>query len=403
MVPYGLHSFGKSPSGEALNELTAAIHDKNDKIDLDTIKENVARCGPMEMASLIHTLEGRYVPAGPGNDPDRSPEAIPTGRNFYGFDPKKIPSREAYVLGEKTANQMFEKYLKEEGNYTNKIGIILWACEIVRNEGVNEATVLHLLGMKPVWDKNDRVVGVTPIPDAALARPRIDVHIQSSGLYRDSFPNVILLLDEAVQQAVQLKDVENFIAENSRKIEGFLLKKGYGEKGAKRLSKLRVFSAKPGSYGSKISALIPNSGTWENEQEIVDVFIHQVSYAYGKGIWGKSLKSAYRKNLEDINITMHSRSSNLYMTMDNDDVFQYLGGLSLAVKSVSGAYPDVLVSQQFVTNIISLSGLLTPRQLDQFKMVMAKATGRTREENEAARQKVRESLKKTVQEIQKAF
>ena len=278
------------------------------------------------------------------------------------------------------------------------------------------------------------------------------------------------------------------------------------------------------------------------------MFIHQVSYAYGKGIWGKPLKSAYKKNLEDINITMHSRSGNLYMTMDNDDVFQYLGGLSLAVKSVSGAYPDVLVSQQadmdhiymedvektigkelrsrylnpqwiqgmkkenyagaremadfvenmwgwqtttpfavdgtkweqvyevymedkygldleaffdknnpwakqsmaarmleadrkhywkapeemkkklaktyalnvmekgvaccehtcnnpmlqqFVTNIISLSGLLTPQQLDQFKMVMAKATGRSRAENEAARQKVRESLKKSIQEIQK--
>ena len=160
MVPYGLHSFGKSPSGDALNELVAAIHSKNDKIGLDTIKENVARCGPMEMDRLIHALEGRYVPAGQGNDPIRTPEAIPTGRNFYGFDPKKIPSKEAYVLGEKTANQMIEKYLEEKGEYPDKIGIILWACETVRNEGINEATILHLMGMKPVWDKNDRVVGV---------------------------------------------------------------------------------------------------------------------------------------------------------------------------------------------------------------------------------------------------
>lgn len=548
MVPYGLHSFGRSPGKDALKELAAAIHDKNDKIGLNAIKENVARCGPMEMARLIHALEGRYIPAGQGNDPIRTPEAIPTGKNFYGFDPKKIPSKEAFILGEKTAKQMIEKYLKEKGDYPDKIGIILWACETVRNEGINEATILYLLGMKPVWDKNDRVVGVTPIPGAILARPRIDVHIQTSGLYRDSFPNVILLLDEAVQQAVQLKDVENFIAKNSRKIEGSLLEKGYGEKDAKRLSQLRVFSAKPGSYGTKICELIPNSGTWENEREIVDVFIHQVSYAYGKGIWGKSLKSAYRKNLEDINITLHSRSSNLYMTMDNDDVFQYLGGLSLAVKSVSGVYPDVLVSQQadmdnvymedvektigkelrsrylnpewikgmkkenyagaremedfvanmwgwqvttpfavdaakweqvhevyiedkyglglkeffdknnpwarqsiaarmleadrkkywkapeeikkklaktyalnviekgvaccdhtcnnpmlqqFVANIISLNGLLTPRQLDQFKMVIAKATGKTQEENEAKNKKTREGLKKTIEEIQK--
>ena len=548
MVPYGLHSFGQSPAGDALEEFVAAIHDKNDNIGLNNIKEKVARCGPIEMERLIHALEGRYIPAGQGNDPIRTPEAIPTGKNFYGFDPKKVPSREAFVLGEKTAKQMIGKYLKEKGNYPDKIGIILWSCETVRNEGINEATILHLLGMKPVWDKNDRVVGVTPIPGVILKRPRIDVHIQSSGLYRDSFPNVILLLDEAVQQAVQLKDVENFIAKHSRKIKGSLLKKGYSEKNAERLSKIRVFSAKPGSYGTKICELIPNSGIWEDEQEIVDVFIHQVSYAYGKGIWGKPLKSAYRRNLEDINITMHSRSSNLYMTMDNDDVFQYLGGLSLAVKSVSGAYPDVLVSrqadmdniyiediektigrelrsrylnpewikgmkkenyagaremedfvenmwgwqtttpfavdaakweqvyevyikdkydldlkdffnknnpwayqsisarmleadrkkywkapegmkkklaktyalnviekgvaccehtcnnpmlQQFVTNIISLYGLLTPEQLDQFKMVIAKATGRTQEKNEAARQELQESLKKTIEEIQK--
>ena len=548
MVPYGLHTFGQSPAGDALEELVVAIHDRNDNMRLNVIKEKVERCGPIEMERLIHALEGRYIPAGQGNDPIRSPEAIPTGKNFYGFDPKKVPSREAYILGEKTAKQMIEKYLKEKGNYPDKIGIILWSCETVRNEGINEATILHLLGMKPVWDKNDRVVGVTPIPGAILKRPRIDVHIQSSGLYRDSFPNVILLLDEAVRQAVQMKDVENFIAKHSQKIKGCLLKKGYGEKDAERLSKIRVFSAKPGSYGTKISELIPNSGIWEDEQEIVDVFIHQVSYAYGKGIWGKPLKSAYRKNLEDINITMHSRSSNLYMTMDNDDVFQYLGGLSLTVKSVSGAYPDVLVSrqadmdniyiedvektigkelrsrylnpewikgmkkenyagaremedfvenmwgwqittpfavdaakweqvyevyikdkydldlkdffnknnpwacqsisarmleavrkdywkaseeikkglartyalnviekgvaccehtcnnpmlQQFMANIISLYGLLTPQQMDQFKLELAKATGRTQEENEAARKKIRESLAQTIKSIQR--
>ena len=251
MIPYGLHSFGKSPSGEALNAFATAIHHKNDKIGLETIKENVARCGPMEMDRLIHALAGRYVPAGQGNDPIRNPEAIPTGKNFYGFDPKKIPSREAFILGEKTANQMIEKYRAEKGHYPNKIGMILWACETVRNEGINEAAILHLMGMKPVWDKNDRVVGVTPIPGAVLARPRIDVHIQSSGLYRDSFPNVILLLDEAVQQAVSLMDVENFIAEHSRKIEDALLKKGYDQHDARTFESIKGIFRKTGQLRHK--------------------------------------------------------------------------------------------------------------------------------------------------------
>ena len=357
LIPYGLHSFGLSPEKNALEEMTSAIVTQNDKISSVKINDRLKQSGPLEMEHLINALNGKYVPAGQGNDPIRNPDAIPTGKNFYGFDPKKIPSKEGYILGKKTAEEMINKYLKEKGKYPNKIGIILWSCETERNEGANEATILHLLGMKPVWDKNDRVTGVKPVSGAILQRPRIDVHIQASGLYRDSFPNVILLLDKAVRQASQLRDVENFIAKHSRIIEKSLLEKGYSKNDAAALSNIRIFSAKPGSYGTKIAEVIPNSGFWENDQEIAEVFINQVSFAYGKDIWGKPLKTAYKKNLEDINITMHSRSSNLYMTMDNDDVFQYLGGLSLAVKKISGKYPDVLISRQQDRNNSYIEGI----------------------------------------------
>ncbi|MBE9541751.1 MAG: cobaltochelatase subunit CobN, partial [Proteobacteria bacterium] len=202
------------------------------------------------------------------------------------------------------------------------------------------------MGMKPVWDENNKVTGVEPIPGKLLGRPRIDVHLQSSGLFRDNFPNLILLLDEAVRQAVQLKDVENFIAKHSRKIKGYLVEKGYSEEEAENLSKIRVFSARPGSYGPKIEELIPNSGLWESDEEIADAFIDFVSFAYGKGVWGKPLKSVYKKNLEDVKITMHTRSSNLFGVLDTDGTWGYLGGLSLAVKKVSGEYPDVLLSIQ---------------------------------------------------------
>jgi len=200
--------------------------------------------------------------------------------------------------------------------------------------------------MKPVWDKNDKVTGVEPIPGAILGRPRIDVHLQASGLFRDSYPNIILLLDEAVRKASQLNDVENFITKNSNKIKDYLIEEGYDEKEADNLSKIRVFSARPGSYGNTIEDLIPNSGLWEKDDEIADVFINFVSFAYGKDVWGKPFKSAYKKNLEDVKITMHTRSSNLFMNMDTDDVFTCLGGLSLAVKKVRGEYPDVLLSIQ---------------------------------------------------------
>jgi cobaltochelatase CobN len=229
---------------------------------------------------------------------------------------------------------MVKKYLKEKGEYPDKIGLVLWSTELQRNEGTQVGTALYLMGMKPMWDKNGRVIGVEPIPGAILGRPRIDIHIQASGLFRDSFPNVILLLDKAVRQASQLRDVENFIARHSRKIKDYLLKKGYSKEDAENLSKIRVFSAKPGSYGTKTDDLIANSGFWETDEEIADVFINFVSFGYGKGVWGTPLKSVYKKNLEDIKITMHTRSSNLYMTMDNDDVFQYLGGILKILKGL---------------------------------------------------------------------
>ncbi|MBW1794942.1 MAG: cobaltochelatase subunit CobN [Deltaproteobacteria bacterium] len=344
-VPYGMHTFGVSPEGEALQEFSHIIRERNEKVPLDEIKDKLLLCH-LEIDRLIAGLEGKYIPSGEGNDPLRNFEAIPTGKNFYGFDPAKVPSKDAYALGKKQAQEMIEKYLKEKGKYPDKIGLILWSIELQRNEGTQVGTALYWLGMKPVWDKNNKVTGVQPIPGAVLGRPRIDVHLQSSGLFRDCYPNVILLLDGAVRQASQLKDVENFIAKHSKKIKDYFLKKGYGEQEAENLSKIRVFSAKPGSYGNTIEDLIPNSGLWESDEEIADVFINFVSFGYGKGVWGKPLKSVYKKNLEDIKITMHTRSSNLFMNMDTDDVFVCLGGLSLAVKKVSGKYPDVLLSIQ---------------------------------------------------------
>lgn len=344
-VPYGMHTFGVSPEGEALQEFSQLIKERNEELPLREIEEKLELCH-LEIDRLFAGLEGKYIPSGEGNDPLRNPEAIPTGKNFYGFDPDKVPSKDAYALGKKQAEEMIAKYVQEKGVYPEKIGLVFWSIELQRNEGTQVATALHLLGMKPVWDKNNKVTGVEPIPGAVLGRPRIDVHMQSSGLFRDCYPNVILLLDEAVRQASLLKDVENFIAQHSQKIKEYLLTNGYSENEAEIFSKIRVFSAQPGSYGNSIEDLIPSSGLWERDEDIAEVFINFVSFGYGKGVWGKPVKSIYERNLEDIKMTMHTRSSNLFMNMDTDDVFVCLGGLSLAVKKVSGEYPDVLLSIQ---------------------------------------------------------
>ena len=344
-LPYGLHTLGVSPEGKALDDFADLLVARHDALDLGSVKGDLSLCD-REINHLVSGLSGGYVPAAEANDPIRNPQAIPTGNNFYGFDPAKIPTRDAWLLGKEQADQLIEKYRKEHGTFPNKIGLVFWSIELQRNEGTQVATALYLMGMTPKWDKNGKVLGVEAVPGQVLGRPRIDVHMQVSGLFRDNFPSLILLLDEAVQQAGQLKDVENFIAVHNESIKAYLLEKGYSEKKAERMKQLRVFSNAPGAYGNTIEDLIPASGTWETDEEIADVFINYVSFAYGKGVWGKPLKSAYKKNLEDVKMTMHTRSSNIFKSLDTDGVFSELGGLALAVKRLSGTYPDVVLSNQ---------------------------------------------------------
>lgn len=548
LIPYGNHTFGLSPTGEELFELTNAICEKSPEIDTKEMTHRLNTCGPNEIASLIKALNGEYIAAAEGNDPVRNPKAVPTGHNFYGFNIDKVPSKEAFVMGKKMAKKMIDEYRQKHDTYPDKLGIILWSTELQRNEGASIAAIFHLLGVTPVWDKKDQVIDLKVVPGALLRRPRIDVLIQMSGLFRDSYSKLIELLDKAVLMAGSIKDVENFIAINNNKIELALLEKGYSKNDACQYSKLRIFGPMPGAYVHALQELIPNSGVWEDEKEIADVFIHHGSFAYGKTIWGKPLKSAYKNNLKAVKITMHTRSSNLYYMLDNDDMFAFLGGLSLAVKSQANTYPDTIVAnmqdgktvtlenlpksigkalrsrylnpkwikgmqkeeysgakamdefvenlwgfqvttpfavdkthweeihdvyvkdkynldmkkffdkhnpwalqsmtarmleadrkeywqapeemkkslaktyvtsviekgvaccehtcnnpmlQQYVTNIISLFGLMSPRELEQFKMTIAKATGKTQGENEAENLKMRENLTKTIEEIKK--
>jgi len=198
MVPYGLHTFGVSPFGEGLAETAAAIAEKNmagpasflvGKKEPVTAKENLtdkpgeipgeksgektakfyekqlAACGPSEMAGLINGLSGGYIPSGAGNDPIRNPESLPTGKNFYGFDPEKTPSKEAWENGKKAARDIIETYQKKHGGkYPEQVGVILWSVETIRDEGTNVSTALYLMGIAPVWDHRDKIKGLAPIP-----------------------------------------------------------------------------------------------------------------------------------------------------------------------------------------------------------------------------------------------
>ena len=356
-MPYGLHTFGLSPDGEALHDTTKCIVKHNSLADKDEIEKGLIDSGLREIARLIKALSGGYIPSGEGNDPIRNPGAIPTGKNFFGFNPDKIPCPEAWDLGKKAAQQIIDRSLKDRGQYPEKVAVVLWATETIRNEGINESTILYLMGLKPKWDKTGRVTGTKVIPGRVLNRPRIDVLMNPSGLYRDLFPNMILFLDKAVQKAALQTDIENLISKHNTQIKARLVVSGMDEERAELLSKIRIFTEKPGSYGTGVSEMTGASGFWESDDEIVKVYENRVGYAFGLGKWGEEAKELFKENLKGVDVATHSISSNIYGTMDNDDVFQYLGGLSLAVKKESGKFPDTLITMQRIPDRVEVEDI----------------------------------------------
>lgn len=346
MIPYGLHTFGVSPSDEALGETARAMSEKDGRTEAFHANR-IRACGPSEMAGIVRGLSGGYIAPASGNDPVRNPESLPTGKNFHAFDPEKVPSGEAWEAGKKAGLEIIDAYMKKHERYPEQVGVVLRSVETIRDEGINVATALYLMGMMPVRDHRDKLKTVVPIPGSELNRPRIDVLLQMSGLFRDTFSSVALMLDGAVKKAAALTDLENFIRKHSEAVEKSLIQKGHSPEDAKKLSLVRLYGAPPGAYGTNVADMAGSSGMWEEDGIVAEQgFVQMQSYGYSSELWGEVMGTVYRDHLKSVDATVHTISSNLYSTMDNDDMFQYLGGLSMAVRKASGKDPEVFVSMQ---------------------------------------------------------
>lgn len=354
MAPHGLHTYGESGAEAWLAETAAAMARGEAPGEAPGAHRPAARhlaqllaCGPKELEGLLRGLRGGFIPPGPGNDPLRNPDSLPTGRNVFGFDPDKVPSREAWSRGQKAASELIEAHRQKHGKPPRQVGVILWSVETLRDEGINSATALALMGVRPVFDSRDKIRDLDVIPAAELGRPRVDVLLQMSGLFRDSFPQVAQLLDRAVKLAARQPEPDNAIRLHAERIEQKLTKAGKPPEEAKRWSLARLFSAPPGAYGTKVDDFAKASGHWDQDSVVVEQgFIAMQSHAYGEGFQGEPMKELYKELLKEVDATVHTLSSNLYGTLDNDDMFQYLGGLSMAVRSVSGRDPGVYVNVQ---------------------------------------------------------
>ncbi len=364
-----------------------------------------------EMKNFIRSLESQYIQTGVGGDPIRNPTSLPTGINMYGFDPSKVPTKAAYKTGSKLMEDFIANYYKENGKYPEKLTFNLWSLETMRHYGVLESQILYAMGVKPIWNETgfsnkfiqnivkqmlqkylgeslaswlanlvtisrlEAFLDITPknwfskakkilkhskitakgqiedieiIPYSNLKRPRVDVVISVTGLYRDTFPQTMQLLAKAVEKISTLKEEKNFLRQNSlamqKKLEN---EKGISKKEAKYLSTIRIFSNKPGDYGSGVSA-INETSRWKDDKRISQNYVQNLGYYYGSKPkrWGEKYVELdlYSKNLKGTEGIIFSRTSNLYGLLTSDDPFEYFGSIAMAVRNIDGKTPKTFIA-----------------------------------------------------------
>ena len=323
-------------------ELSAAMLPVSE--EFERIRRSFART-PDEITHTLDALAGRYVPPGGGGDPVRNPQALPTGRNLHGINPAEVPTQAAWELGVALAKEQVAAERERLGRWPRKIGFTLWNTELIRQHGTDLAHVLHLLGVRPVWDHRNVVEDVELVPASELGRPRIDVVIQAASLFRDTFPGRMRLLDKAVRLAAGAADGENYVAEHTKQAERELKRAGMSARDARALAAARVFSNSAGGYGTGLVNMIERSGDYSGSEGLSDAYIARAGAVYTEGIeWGRPVAGAYRTHLQHTDAVTLSRSTNVVGALTLDHYFEYLGGMTMAVRDSTGTEPETYLA-----------------------------------------------------------
>lgn len=308
-----------------------------------------ALADPQEIESLLHGLAGGFVAPGAGGDPIRNPE-LRSGRNLYPFEPDRIPTRAAYEAGGEALAQLIAAYRDtHDGNAPEKLAFSLWSSEAIRHLGVLESQVLHALGLRPVWDAGGRVTALEIIPDEELGRPRIDAVVQVTSVYRDQFDGFMRLLADAIERLAAQPAARHAIARNTDAVTETLLARGIDAARARQLAALRIFSNAPGEYGSGLPGAVLGEREDKDDAALAEQFLSRMQHAYGTRDWGLKLDAPAQGNLfaeqlRGVQAAVLARSSNTHGLLSTDHPFEYLGGLSLAVRHLDGASPELYVS-----------------------------------------------------------
>ncbi|WP_017613738.1 cobaltochelatase subunit CobN [Nocardiopsis salina] len=291
-----------------------------------------------ELDNLTHALDGGFVPAGPSGSPLRGlVNVLPTGRNFYTVDPRAVPSRLAWETGQAMADSLLRRHIDETGTYPGSVGLSVWGTSAMRTSGDDVAEVLALLGVRPEWDEaSRRVRELSVIPLEELGRPRIDVTVRISGFFRDAFPHVVAMLDDAVALIADLDeaDEDNYVRAHARA--------DLDEHGDHRRATTRIFGSAPGSYGAGILQLV-ESGNWRDDRDLAEVYTAWGGYAYGRGLDGVPAADDMRTNYRRIKVAAKNVDSAEHDIADSDDYFQYHGGMIATVRALTGNAPKAYV------------------------------------------------------------
>ncbi|WP_179816036.1 cobaltochelatase subunit CobN [Allostreptomyces psammosilenae] len=309
----------------------------------DEVVPRLARTGD-EVAHVLHALSGGYVPAGPSGSPTRGlVNVLPTGRNFYSVDPKAIPSKLSWEVGQALADSLIARHLADTGEYPRSVGLTVWGTSAMRTQGDDIAEILALLGCRPVWDDaSRRVTGFEIVPTAELGRPRIDVTVRISGFFRDAFPHVIALIDDAISAVAALEDEGP--ADNHLRAHALA---DAAEHGDWRRATTRVFGSKPGAYGAGLLPLI-DARNWRSDADLAEVYAVWGGYAYGRGLDGRPARGDMEAAFRRISVAAKNQDTREHDAFDSDDYFQYHGGMVAMVRSLTGTSPAAYIGDSAV-------------------------------------------------------
>lgn len=321
---------------------------------------NLSDSPKAEFLAVANALDGGYTVPSPGGDPVVNPAALPTGRNMYSVNAEATPSDEAWIVGKRLAKSLLENELETKDRYPRKISFTLWSTNFISTEGATIAQILYLLGVEPVRDGFGTVQNLRLIPIEKLGRPRIDVVVQTSGQLRDLAASRLELIHKAVAMAAEAKDADslNFVRKGILDAEKYMLDKGFSPLDARKFSRNRVFGGINGNYGTGIMGLVEKGDDWDDEKQIASSYIHNMGATYDNSEdWGTFREGIFEAALQNTEIVVQPRSSNTWGPLSLDHVYEFMGGLNLAIRSVTGNDPSAYFNDFRNVNNPRMQGL----------------------------------------------